>query len=57
MSNELNKTILFEGVETEQQLTFLQNEGVDLIQGWLISKAIPFDRLTHFIEEKEAVCP
>jgi diguanylate cyclase (GGDEF)-like protein/PAS domain S-box-containing protein len=57
MSNELNKTILFEGVETEQQLTFLQNEGVDLIQGWLISKAIPVDRLTHFIEEKEAVCP
>jgi len=57
MSNELNKTILFEGVETEQQLNFLQDEGVDLIQGWLISKAIPLENLTHFIEKRETVCP
>lgn len=57
MSNELNKTILFEGVETPDQRNFLEKEGVDLIQGWLISKAIPLDNLTLFIGQKEAVCP
>jgi len=57
MSDELNKTILFEGVETKQQRNFLQKEGVDLIQGWLISKAVSVDKLAPFIEKKEAICP
>ena len=57
MSDELNKTILFEGVETTQQQNFLQKEGVDLIQGWLISKAVPVENLAPFIERQEAICP
>lgn len=56
LSNVLNKTILFEGIETEQQLDFLKSEGVDLIQGWLISKAMPFDELVLFVGQQEARC-
>ena len=54
LSNVLNKTILFEGIETEQQLDFLKSEGVDLIQGWLISKAMPFNQFMRFVEQEEA---
>ena len=60
MSNELNKTILFEGIESEQQLTILKKEGVDIIQGWLISKAIPLEEMASFTQAqtktKEVVC-
>ena len=52
MSNELNKTILFEGIESEQQLTILKKEGVDIIQGWLISKAIPLEEMASFTQTK-----
>lgn len=57
MSNELNKTILFEGVETKQQLDFLHDEGVDLIQGWLISKAVSLENLAKFIAQKKQSPP
>lgn len=57
MSNELRKTILFEGVETPQQLDFLKSEGVNLIQGWFISKAITLGDLNHFIQQRDTVCP
>jgi len=53
MNNELSKTILFEGVETTLQYDFLQDEGVDLIQGWLISKAMTVDRLTALVGKQE----
>ncbi|RVU85878.1 EAL domain-containing protein [Leucothrix sargassi] len=56
MSNVLKKTILFEGIETEQQLDFLKREGVDIIQGWLIAKAVPFSKLIDYISHKETVC-
>lgn len=55
MSKELNKLILFEGVETEKQLSFLEKEDVEIIQGWLISRAIPISEMPAFIEAKEAV--
>ena len=56
MSNVLNKVVLFEGIETEQQLEFLKNEGVEIIQGWLISKALPLEALETFMREQEELC-
>lgn len=43
-----HKEIIFEGVETEEQATFLSDIGYKMAQGWLFDKAIP----VHEFEEK-----
>ncbi|MBW8182560.1 EAL domain-containing protein [Shewanella nanhaiensis] len=37
----LNIPLLVEGVETQDDLDWLTNEGINLIQGWYFSKALP----------------
>ena len=41
MANTLNLELVAEGVETEQQSQHLQALGVNIMQGWLYSKALP----------------
>lgn len=41
LAHSLNLTVTAEGVETEAQARFLVEAGCDLLQGYLISKAIP----------------
>nr|WP_236782826.1 EAL domain-containing protein [Aliivibrio fischeri] len=41
MANTLNLELIAEGVETEEQSQHLQDLGVNIMQGWLYSKAIP----------------
>ncbi|MGF1907514.1 EAL domain-containing protein [Aliivibrio salmonicida] len=41
MANTLNLDLVAEGVETEQQSQHLQALGVNIMQGWLYSKALP----------------
>lgn len=43
MCRELNIKIVAEGVETQDQLAFLKEEGVDVIQGFIYAKPIPFE--------------
>ncbi len=43
MSRHLNLEVIAEGVETEQELTFLQNKGCQLFQGYYFSKPVPID--------------
>lgn len=51
----LNLGVVVEGVETAEQLAFL-NTGADLIiQGWYFSKALPDDQLQGFVREREAL--
>lgn len=51
----LNLGVVVEGVETAEQLAFL-NTGADLIiQGWYFSKALPGDQLQGFVREREAM--
>ncbi|MFL0796784.1 MAG: bifunctional diguanylate cyclase/phosphodiesterase [Cellvibrionaceae bacterium] len=40
MSHKLGMTVIAEGVETEEQYKILQDNGCDIIQGWLFSKAL-----------------
>ncbi len=51
MLHNLNFSIVFEGVETEEQLNYLKEQGVEYIQGYYFSKPIPYDELIVFLKE------
>jgi len=52
LGHNLNLKVTAEGVETEQQLAFLQKYECDYIQGYLFCKALPEDELMHFFSER-----
>ncbi len=49
LSQKFGITVIAEGVETEEQLQFLKNAGCDVVQGYYISRPLPFDRLKSFL--------
>ncbi len=55
MSKVLNISVLAEGVETEKQLSFLQKNRCDECQGFLFSKPIPADRMTHILKHDSCI--
>ncbi|WP_199794687.1 EAL domain-containing protein [Lentibacillus sp. Marseille-P4043] len=50
MSHSLNMKVIAEGVETVDQLTFLENEKCDEMQGFYFSKPLPPGELTGLLE-------
>ncbi|WP_404452423.1 EAL domain-containing protein [Virgibacillus necropolis] len=50
MSHSLNMKVIAEGVETIEQLTFLESEKCDEVQGYYYSKPLPPERLTKFFQ-------
>ena len=50
LAHNLRLKVVAEGVETVEQRDFLKNHGCDLMQGFLLSEAIPFDRLIQFLK-------
>jgi EAL domain-containing protein (putative c-di-GMP-specific phosphodiesterase class I)/GGDEF domain-containing protein len=55
LANNLELGIICEGVETEEQRDILQKLGCDVIQGFLISKAVPFDMAKELLEKHNKV--
>ncbi|PTQ91055.1 putative bifunctional diguanylate cyclase/phosphodiesterase [Agitococcus lubricus] len=53
MGHSLGMKVVAEGVETQEHLDFLRNEGCDLIQGYLISRPIPADDLTQLLFKQQ----
>jgi diguanylate cyclase (GGDEF)-like protein len=49
LAKALGFKVLAEGVETKEQLSFLQKRGCELYQGYLMSKALPFEEFLKFI--------
>lgn len=43
LSHDLGKTIVAEGIETEQQVQFLREVGCDCIQGYYFARPLPFE--------------
>ena len=51
LGNTLNLEMICEGVETENQAHFVEENGCKKAQGWLFSKAIPLDEFNKKISE------
>jgi diguanylate cyclase (GGDEF)-like protein len=54
MAHSLKLRVLAEGVETEEQLAFLRENGCQALQGFLFSKPLPYDELVRFYRERRA---
>lgn len=52
MGNSLNLRVIAEGVETEGQYAFLQEAMCDEIQGYLISRPIPPEKVGEFVQSR-----
>ncbi len=51
MAGSLNLEVIAEGVETEEQWNYLSREGVDLVQGFYISKPLEGNRFIEFLRQ------
>jgi EAL domain-containing protein (putative c-di-GMP-specific phosphodiesterase class I) len=49
LSSQLKFNVVAEGVETKEQLTFLQTHGCDFGQGYFFSKPVPAEKLTMLL--------
>jgi len=51
MTRQLNLKVIAEGVETEEQLQFLQEKQCDEVQGFLFSPPVPSDTMGSLLEQ------
>ena len=51
LGNSLDMDIICEGVETEEQAALVKKFGARLIQGFLISKAVPYEEALNLLEK------
>ena len=49
LGKKLNLTIIVEGVENEAQRHYLLQKGVTYGQGWLFSRALPFEEFERLL--------
>ena len=50
MGHSFGMQVVAEGVETIEQLEFLQQHGCNLMQGYLISKPVPVSQVVKLLE-------
>jgi len=53
MANSLKLEIVAEGVETEEQLEFLREQGCKVVQGFLFSRPLPADKIYSYLSNEE----
>ncbi|MBT5660238.1 MAG: EAL domain-containing protein, partial [Rhodospirillaceae bacterium] len=52
LARSLNMKVVAEGVETEEQYSYLQVKKCDLIQGYLFSRPLPFDEFRAYLNDQ-----
>ena len=55
LADELNINVVAEGVETSEQLDFLQNKNIDEIQGFYFSPAVTAEKMTGILYEQQSL--
>ena len=55
MAHSLNKAVIAEGVENEEQLLQLRNYRCDYAQGWLLGRPIASARVERLLRERDAL--
>ena len=53
LAKELNIKTVAEGVETEEQLRFLRDEGCDFVQGFLLGRPAPPEEFERLLEQEK----
>jgi EAL domain-containing protein (putative c-di-GMP-specific phosphodiesterase class I) len=53
LAQSLRLKVVAEGVETQEQLDYLQDLNCDAMQGFLISRPLPSDKLIQFLRSQE----
>jgi diguanylate cyclase (GGDEF)-like protein len=51
MANSLRVSVIAEGVETAEQLSFLREQGCNVIQGFYLSRPLPTEEMTRVFRE------
>ncbi|MGZ4969345.1 MAG: sensor domain-containing protein [Methylobacter sp.] len=54
MGHILGFKVLAEGVETEEQLAFLQEKGCDMYQGYILSRPIPAEEFAELLRKQQS---
>jgi EAL domain-containing protein (putative c-di-GMP-specific phosphodiesterase class I) len=55
LGHALGLTVTAEGVETEDQVTLLREQGCDEIQGYFFSRPLPADQMADLLRQKRSV--
>jgi sensor c-di-GMP phosphodiesterase-like protein len=53
MAKDLNLAIIAEGVETQEQVEYLEKNGIRYLQGWYFSKAVGIEKIKELIQGKK----
>ncbi len=52
LSHRIGLGVIAEGVETEEQMIFLRDQGCDEVQGFYLSHPVPADKFTQLVMER-----
>jgi len=55
MSHRLNLEVIAEGVETSEQLSFLEENNCDRVQGYYFSKPLALENFSRFVDDNSVV--
>lgn len=54
LGHSLKRSVIAEGVETQEQLEFLREQGCDEVQGYLLAEPLPVEEMTAMLERNGA---